>query len=69
MLFNLAVLAGYLWGSSEIVNLAISILTADILFITAISARRARLKLEREAEELVRVHPKIDETKLEAPDG
>jgi hypothetical protein len=64
--FNFAIAAGLLWGDANAVNVTISILTTDILLITAISARRARLKLEREAAELVRVHPEIDETSLEA---
>lgn len=65
ILFNLAVAAGFAVGGTEATNVAISILTADVLFITSISARRARLKLEREAEELARVHPEIDEEQIE----
>lgn len=66
IVFNLAVIAGFVFGSTDVTNVAISILTADILFITAISARRARLKLEREAEELVKAHPDIDERVIDA---
>lgn len=68
VLFNVAWMLGYRFAGIEVTNIAISILTADILFITAISARRARLKLEREAEELVRAHPDIDETQIEGRD-
>ena len=61
VVFNIAWVVSYLTLGVEATNIAISILTADILFITAISARQSRRKMEVEVDELARVHPQIDE--------
>lgn len=65
IIFNLGWALSYKVFGVDLTNVAISVLTADILFITSISARQARRRLETEVDELARVHPDIDETELE----
>ena len=64
LLFNIAWMVSYPTLGVDVTNVAISILTADILFITAISARQGRRRLEVEVDELTRVHPDIDEQQV-----
>lgn len=62
--FNAGIAIAYATIGESATNLAISILTADILFITSIARRQRETKLEREIDAVVDAHPQIDEQQL-----
>lgn len=66
VLFNVGVAAGIACGAVNGTNLAISIITADAVFLSSIADRRALRKMQIEIDELTKAHPDIDDKAIDA---
>lgn len=67
--FVVGVAVAWLALGLDATNFAISILTAGLLFLMATADLRRSAKIEREVDELARVHPDIDESAINEEAG
>jgi cellobiose-specific phosphotransferase system component IIC len=64
ILFNVSLVPAFWWLGVDKTNIGISILTTDILLYSLVRDAKRMEKLEKEIDELTRVHPDVDETAI-----